>query len=385
MQLPVNVTGKVASLVVSAGEAESHGFKNSSTQGSTSAGKSFDEETLGMGYSGARLWMGTLGGIVLLVYLFHRMGYLTLFGQRLQAIRLCLFPPERRCCLALRRRLSALRLLSCGLVNLSGFCTWLSSLVSRKVRDVQSGTGKKKRKPSTPGAAVEDAVVLKPLLTKPIPKPRDKNKNKEREKQEDIQEAIELAELTIDRIPKLRGFKMAPLLTPAMARQIFPFLPYSTRIQDLSLVYSSSEHGYSLRKFYARAGKEAGERECMKGLFPTLLIFKDSNNHVFGCFCDQLWKVAADNNYFGDGQTMVFKIRPTFHVYRWSGLNSYFMLATKDYMAVGGGTDYAIRLDSAFREGTSGTCETFASPCLASQSQFRCDVVEAWAFVEPSF
>ena len=67
-------------------------------------------------------------------------------------------------------------------------------------------------------------------------------------------------------------------------------------------------------------------------------------------------------------------------VFRWSGLNDYFMFTGDDpsYIAMGGGDSFAWRLDSNFRFGKSGECSTFQSPLLASAKDFEAILFEAW-------
>jgi hypothetical protein len=48
-------------------------------------------------------------------------------------------------------------------------------------------------------------------------------------------------------------------------------------------------------------------------------------------------------------------------------------------VAVGGGGAYAFKLDGELARGTSGACDTFASPCLASGEEFDIMHVDLWA------
>jgi hypothetical protein len=92
----------------------------------------------------------------------------------------------------------------------------------------------------------------------------------------------------------------------------------------------------------------------------------------------------------------VFTLHPHFRVYdiarsgsnaagKPSAANSFFQLATRDCIAVGGGDNFALWLDDALRNGSSRHCNTFNSPCLASAETFRCNEVEVWSFVDGSW
>ena len=58
--------------------------------------------------------------------------------------------------------------------------------------------------------------------------------------------------------------------------------------------------------------------------------------------------------------------------------NDYFMYSTSDGIGTGGGGHFAIWLDAEFLHGSSGTCATFGSPCLAYKEEFKVAAVELW-------
>ncbi|RYG62554.1 hypothetical protein EON64_17650 [archaeon] len=67
----------------------------------------------------------------------------------------------------------------------------------------------------------------------------------------------------------------------------------------------------------------------------------------------------------------------------WSYRNTYFLLTSPDCLGIGGGGNYAIYLDGDLHRGTSGPCETFASPCLAADEEFACMACELFALTQP--
>lgn len=60
-------------------------------------------------------------------------------------------------------------------------------------------------------------------------------------------------------------------------------------------------------------------------------------------------------------------------------VNSFFMYACHDSIAVGGGTDFALWLDADLEHGHSGPCDTFGSPGLSSEEDFGVGHLELWA------
>ncbi|KAG1655056.1 hypothetical protein FOA52_009719 [Chlamydomonas sp. UWO 241] len=58
--------------------------------------------------------------------------------------------------------------------------------------------------------------------------------------------------------------------------------------------------------------------------------------------------------------------------------NDVFLYATPDCLAVRGLGHFAMHLDGKLLQGSSGTCDTFGSPCLAGGDEFRCAHVEVW-------
>ena len=54
--------------------------------------------------------------------------------------------------------------------------------------------------------------------------------------------------------------------------------------------------------------------------------------------------------------------------------------STQDFIACGGGNNFALWLDESFMHGSSKPCETFNSPQLGSHPEFTVCAIEVWAF-----
>ncbi|KAI4373875.1 hypothetical protein MLD38_011940 [Melastoma candidum] len=62
----------------------------------------------------------------------------------------------------------------------------------------------------------------------------------------------------------------------------------------------------------------------------------------------------------------------------------YFYMCLNDLLAIGGGGNFALRLDGDLLSGTSGLCETFGNSCLAHSMDFELKNVELWGFIHSS-
>ncbi|KAG6547123.1 hypothetical protein Mapa_011375 [Marchantia paleacea] len=145
-------------------------------------------------------------------------------------------------------------------------------------------------------------------------------------------------------------------------------LPVRFRSYKWTLLYNTDRDGISLNTLYRKVH--------LKG--PTLLLIRDRQKHVFGCYASEEWKVTA--RMYGTGECFVFQISPGMKAYKWTHANNMFMQSNQDYLAIGGGDHYSVMLDSDLLTGCSGPCVTFGSPCLASSDNFEVSMVEVWGF-----
>ena len=109
---------------------------------------------------------------------------------------------------------------------------------------------------------------------------------------------------------------------------------------------------------------------------------------MFGCYTTSAW-APGRRGYYGSGEAFVFRVQgpaPSAHpaLWRWHAArcdvvrNDFFQLARPSGLALGGGPRFALALDADLARGTSGPCETFGSPCLASGDEFEVGRVEVW-------
>jgi len=117
-------------------------------------------------------------------------------------------------------------------------------------------------------------------------------------------------------------------------------------------------------------------RKC-KGVRQSVLVIQDTEDVKFGCIiCDDEWRISHDHMYYGSGTLRVFSFKEDTavpKVYKCTLDNSYYLFTSPDSIGVGGGGGgFALYLDQDLNQGCSNDCETFASPCLASDSEFVC-------------
>lgn len=174
---------------------------------------------------------------------------------------------------------------------------------------------------------------------------------------------------TSERVTKseLKRSASSDIMSAEQMETLREALPAMCRMREWTLTYSTKRDGISLKSLYRRSsGKEN-----------TVLVVSDSGGAIFGAFCTEAWKLHS--RYVGTGESFVFSLAPEGMKYAWSGENDYFMLGAADSLSVGGGSAHAIRLEEDLLQGSSGECETFDSPPLASSDMFRVSRIELWS------
>uniref|UniRef100_A0A6B2KWW9 Oxidation resistance protein 1 n=1 Tax=Arcella intermedia TaxID=1963864 RepID=A0A6B2KWW9_9EUKA len=162
------------------------------------------------------------------------------------------------------------------------------------------------------------------------------------------------------------------LLEKSHFRKLRENIPYRFQFREWKKVFSTETDGTSLTTFYSKLSEYE----------PSIVIIEDSSGYRFGGYASECWTVRG-NHFFGTGECFVFSILPTFAVYKWTTANDYFMVATKEFIGMGGGTSahYAFYLDAELNCGTSEVSNTFLNRRLSATEEFRCTVVEAWAII----
>lgn len=119
---------------------------------------------------------------------------------------------------------------------------------------------------------------------------------------------------------------------------------------------------------------------------PTLLLLKTTNSETFGYFATEAWEPCKDRQYYGTGESFIFKVndKDEVKVYKWSKKNSLFMCSTSSFIGIGSGGDgFAICLDENLEKGTTNHCETYNNPQLCSSQSFTLSNLELYCFQIP--
>ena len=101
---------------------------------------------------------------------------------------------------------------------------------------------------------------------------------------------------------------------------------------------------------------------------------------TFGAFLSGAPK--RSEHFEGTGQTFVFKLKPNFSAYKWTGENTYFFKVDHDCMIIGSSKgSNAIWIDADLYQGRTRACGTFDNPQLIDgEEDFTLKSLECWAF-----
>ncbi|KAI4368434.1 hypothetical protein MLD38_016991 [Melastoma candidum] len=165
-------------------------------------------------------------------------------------------------------------------------------------------------------------------------------------------------------------------ISPTLYEFLLASLPNIVKGCQWALLYSTLKHGISLRTLIRKSSDFSG---------PCLLIVGDKQGAVFGGMLQSPLRPTAKRKYQGSNQTFVFTTlygQP--RLFRATGANRYYYMCLNDLLALGGGGNFALRLDGDLLSGTSGPCETFGNSCLAHSMDFELKNVELWGFTHSS-
>ncbi|XP_067859692.1 TBC1 domain family member 24 isoform X1 [Heptranchias perlo] len=222
-------------------------------------------------------------------------------------------------------------------------------------------------------------------------------------------------------------------------REIWSWIPERFALCQPTLLFTTSNHGYSLNRFYAHC----------EGYEPTIVLIKTMEAEVCGAYLSTDWRERKRGgnklSYFGTGECFVFKLQPEMERYEWviikhpeleapksvldacpeapqqpgmldssksctefpqeqgllassedpsdrlspflatrhfnltSKATSMFMAGSAEYITVGGGGCPALYIDGNLNRGTTGRSSTFDNLPLCSET-FQISVLEVWGF-----
>ncbi|CAE5974405.1 unnamed protein product [Arabidopsis arenosa] len=165
-------------------------------------------------------------------------------------------------------------------------------------------------------------------------------------------------------------------ITANLCEFLHASLPNIVRGCKWILLYSTLKHGISLRTLLRRSGELPG---------PCLLVAGDKKGAVFGALLECPLQPTPKRKYQGTSQTFLFTtIYGEPRIFRPTGANRYYLMCMNEFLAFGGGGNFALCLDEDLLKATSGPSETFGNECLASSTEFELKNVELWGFAHAS-
>ncbi|XP_033119529.1 GTPase-activating protein skywalker-like [Anneissia japonica] len=174
------------------------------------------------------------------------------------------------------------------------------------------------------------------------------------------------------------------IINQTQLQVLWRWLPNRIALLTPKLVFSTSEHGYSLMSLF----NQCEDKE------PLLLLVKTIKREVFGAYLST--NLEERNNkerklaFFGTGECFLFSLVPEQEKYGWVGLdhdealdasNQMFIRAAGNLLVIGGGDGDGLHLKNDLDNGWTSYCDTFSNPPLASGGQFQCAHVEVVSFI----
>ncbi|XP_025833673.1 oxidation resistance protein 1-like isoform X2 [Agrilus planipennis] len=169
--------------------------------------------------------------------------------------------------------------------------------------------------------------------------------------------------------PELIG--TTEILTEEHRLALYHHLPARAEGYNWTLVFSTSQHGFSLNSMY---------RKMYKLESPILLLIQDTDNNVFGALTSCAFQVS--DHFYGTGESLLFTFVPHFQVYNWTGENLYFIKGNNESLSIGAGDGkFGLWLDGDLYLGRSEACKTYGNDPLTPTVDFVVKTLECWAFI----
>nr|CAD7408857.1 unnamed protein product [Timema cristinae] len=159
-------------------------------------------------------------------------------------------------------------------------------------------------------------------------------------------------------IPELVG--VTEILTEEHRKKLCRHLPARAEGYLWTLVFSTSQHGFSLNSLYRKMNRLES---------PILMVIEDTEHNV-------------SDHFYGTGESLLFRFTPEFQVFPWTGENMYFIKGNNESLAIGTGDGkFGLWLDGDLYQGTTQPCSTYGNEPLSPQEDFVVKTLECWAFI----
>ncbi|XP_014217207.1 oxidation resistance protein 1 isoform X3 [Copidosoma floridanum] len=170
-------------------------------------------------------------------------------------------------------------------------------------------------------------------------------------------------------VPDLVG--ATEILSDEHREQLCRHLPARAEGYLWTLVFSTSQNGFSLNSMYRKMSKVES---------PILLVIEDTEGNVFGALTSCSLRVS--DHFYGTGESLLFRFTPRFQAFNWTGDNLYFIKGNNESLAIGAGDGkFGLWLDGDLYQGRTQSCSTYGNEPLAPHEDFVVKTLECWAFI----
>ncbi|XP_018045795.1 PREDICTED: oxidation resistance protein 1 isoform X3 [Atta colombica] len=170
-------------------------------------------------------------------------------------------------------------------------------------------------------------------------------------------------------VPDLIG--TTEILSEEHREQLCRHLPARAEGYQWTLVFSTSQHGFSLNSMYRKMAKVES---------PILLVIEDTEGNVFGALTS--CSLHVSDHFYGTGESLLFRFTPRFQCFNWTGDNLYFIKGNNESLAIGAGDGkFGLWLDGDLYQGRTQSCSTYGNEPLAPREDFVVKTLECWAFI----
>ncbi|XP_071629962.1 nuclear receptor coactivator 7 isoform X5 [Temnothorax longispinosus] len=170
-------------------------------------------------------------------------------------------------------------------------------------------------------------------------------------------------------VPDLIG--TTEILSDEHREQLCRHLPARAEGYQWTLVFSTSQHGFSLNSMYRKMAKVES---------PILLVIEDTEGNVFGALTS--CSLHVSDHFYGTGESLLFRFTPRFQCFNWTGDNLYFIKGNNESLAIGAGDGkFGLWLDGDLYQGRTQSCSTYGNEPLAPREDFVVKTLECWAFI----
>ncbi|OAD59318.1 Oxidation resistance protein 1 [Eufriesea mexicana] len=159
-------------------------------------------------------------------------------------------------------------------------------------------------------------------------------------------------------VPDLVG--TTEILSDEHREQLCRHLPARAEGYLWTVVFSTSQHGFSLNSMYRKMAKIES---------PILLVIEDTEGNVFGALTS--CSLHVSDHFYGTGESLLFKFTPRFQAFHWTGDNLYFIKGNNESLAIGAGDGkFGLWLDGDLYQGRTQSCSTYGNEPLAPREDF---------------